>query len=121
MNLFERIYDYENLQKAYSIARQNERYRLEALQFGALLEENIINIQNHLIWRSYVSGAMGLPLIDRIVEQSLVNVIAPIFGGAHGKSLLIDLDALKLIRREIKCEGTLWLINNITNGLEKGC
>ncbi len=92
-NLFEQIYDFENIYKAYLKARRNKRYRHEVLKFSAILEENIINIQNHLIWKSYTCGEyrqfivsepkerliMALPFSDRVVQHALINVIEPIF------------------------------------------
>ena len=48
-NLYPKIYDFANIEKAYRKARKCKRYRLEVLQFTMNKEENIINIQNHLI------------------------------------------------------------------------
>ena len=52
-HIFERFVEFENLYGGYLLARQDKRYREEVLSYTANLEENIINSQNHLIWKSY--------------------------------------------------------------------
>jgi retron-type reverse transcriptase len=66
------------------------------LEFTDQLEENLINIQNHLIWKSYAPGAykkfivyepkkrqiMALPFPDRVVQHALNNIVEPIFDKA---------------------------------------
>ena len=54
--LYEQVYDFANLERAYKKARKCKRYRNEVLQYSANLEENLINLQNHLIWHSYRQG-----------------------------------------------------------------
>lgn len=92
-NLYPRIYDFENLYSAFLKARRNKRYRPEVLKFTAKLEENLIEIQNELIWKTYRTGryrsffvyepkqrlVMALPFRDRIVHHALCNIIEPIF------------------------------------------
>ena len=92
-NLYPLTYDFDNIHHAYLKARRNKRYRQDILAFGALLEENLINIQNHLIWKSYVCGEyrqftvyepkerliMALPFMDRVIQHALCNVIEPIY------------------------------------------
>lgn len=92
-NLYPAIHDFENLFNAYLKARRNKRYRSEALQFTANLEENLIQIQNELIYHTYKTGRyrefyvyepkkrliMALPFKDRVVQHALCNVIEPIF------------------------------------------
>lgn len=55
--MFERVYDYRNLYEAYIKARKQKRYRGEVLQFSYALEENLIALQNELIWKTYKVGA----------------------------------------------------------------
>lgn len=55
-NIYERIYDYENLYEAYIAARRNKTRRSEVLSFTKNLEENLVALQNELIWHSYRVG-----------------------------------------------------------------
>lgn len=92
-NLYPSIYDFENLYFAYLKARRSKRYRSEVLEFTSNLEENLLQLQNELIWRTYRTGryrefyvhdpktrlVMALPFRDRVVHHALVAVIEPIF------------------------------------------
>lgn len=92
-NLYEKIYDFDNLHKAYLEARKNKRFRDEVLMFSANLEENLINLQNHLIYQTYKVGRykeryvhipktrliMALPFADRVVQWAVYRVVQPIF------------------------------------------
>lgn len=91
--MFEKIYDYQNLYIAYLNARKQKRYRYEVLKFSYELEENLIQIQNELIWKTYQPGPyrpfivyepkkrqiVALPFKDRVVQHALNNIIEPIF------------------------------------------
>lgn len=91
--LYPQIYDFANLHHAYLKARRQKRYRPEVLAFSAQLEEQLIDIQNALIWKTYQMGPyhtflvhepkqrviMALPFRDRVVQHALCNVIEPIF------------------------------------------
>jgi hypothetical protein len=91
--VFERVYDYRNLYEAYIKARKQKRYRGEVLQFSYALEENLIALQNELIWKTYKVGAyrpfviyepkkrqiVALPFRDRVVQHALNAVIEPMF------------------------------------------
>jgi retron-type reverse transcriptase len=92
-NLYADIVDFENLLRAYHCARKNKRYTFEVLEFNSNLEENLINIQNHLIWKSWQPGKyrcfihhepkkrfiQAPPFRDRVVHHALVQVIEPLF------------------------------------------
>ena len=92
-NLFEQVYQYDNLYEAYIEARKNKKYREGVLRFSANLEENLIDLQNHLIWQSYKVGEyrktlihvpkkriiMVLPFRDRVLQWAIYRVVAPIF------------------------------------------
>lgn len=92
-NLYDKIYDWQNLISAYQKARLGKRYKSDVLRFSLNLEEEICNIQNHLIWGTYKPGdyylfkvyepkerdIMALPFKDRVVQHALVNVIEPLF------------------------------------------
>jgi retron-type reverse transcriptase len=91
--VFERVYDYRNLYEAYIKAKKQKRYRDEILQFSYTLEENLIALQNELIWKTYKVGTyrsfaiyepkkrqiVALPFRDRVVQHALNTVIDPIF------------------------------------------
>ncbi|OQC00395.1 MAG: Group II intron-encoded protein LtrA [Candidatus Hydrogenedentes bacterium ADurb.Bin101] len=92
-HLYERICAFENVHRAYIKARRGKRYKADAIRFSLDLEANLINIQNHLIWKSYQPGPYrffmvrepkerliaALPFFDRVVHHCLCNVIEPIF------------------------------------------
>jgi retron-type reverse transcriptase len=92
-HLYPRIYDFDNLHQAYLKARRNKRYRREVLEFSANLEEQLIDLQNRLVWKTYRTGPYkyfnvyepkermiaALPFIDRVAQHALCSVIEPIF------------------------------------------
>lgn len=55
-NLYPQVYDFENLYHAYRLARRGHRFDVDALRFGRHLEENLIVLQNELIWKTYRVG-----------------------------------------------------------------
>ena len=91
--IYPKIYDFANLENAYRKARRGKRYFNEALRFSANLEENLINLQNHLIWKSYKQGEYrhftvvepkkrqisALPFFDRVAQHAINNILEPIF------------------------------------------
>ncbi|WP_304225403.1 reverse transcriptase/maturase family protein [Gracilinema caldarium] len=91
--MYELVYDYKNLYDAYLKARKQKRYRRDVLQFSYTLEENLIELQNELIWKTYKVGPyhpfviyepkkrqiFALPFRDRVVQHALNAVIEPIF------------------------------------------
>lgn len=92
-NLYEEIYDYENIHNAYKKARKNKRFRACTLEFTNNLEENLIEIQNELIWKTYEVGKykqfyihepkkrliMALPFRDRVVQWAVYSVLYPMY------------------------------------------
>jgi retron-type reverse transcriptase len=92
-NLYNKIYDFANLHKAYLQARKCKRYKKEVLEFTNNLEANLIEIQNELIWHKYKPSQyrsfivrepkerliLCLPFKDRVVQHAIHNVIEPIF------------------------------------------
>lgn len=88
-NIYHKIYDYENLYEAYINARKNKRYRNEVLEFTNNLDENLITIQNELIWKTYKVGEyrefyihepkkrliMALPFRDRVVQWAIHLIV----------------------------------------------
>lgn len=94
-NLFERIATFENLELAYRKAARGKRYRPDALRFHANLEENLIQLQNELIWQMYEPRPYRTFIIhepkqriiyaaafrDRVVHHAIMNVLEPIWEG----------------------------------------
>lgn len=92
-NLYPLIYDYENLYQAYLLARVQKRYRGQVLNFGYNLEENLIILQNELLWKTYRVGSYrqfkiyepkervicALPFRDRVVQHAVSRIVEPIF------------------------------------------
>lgn len=92
-NLYPKIYDFENLYQSYKEARKSKRFTDEVLKFSAQLEDNLIQIQNELIHKSYQQGRyqefyvyepkkrliMALPFKDRVVQWAIYRQIMPIF------------------------------------------
>ena len=91
-DLFARVYDFANLELAYRKASKCKRYHSEILNFSATREESLIDIQNHLIWKTYRQGSYrfftvtepkrreiaALPFRDRVVHHALNNILEPI-------------------------------------------
>ncbi|MCC8177209.1 MAG: RNA-directed DNA polymerase [Bacteroidales bacterium] len=87
--LLERIYSWENLLEAYHEAARDKWYRNDVTAFAARLEENLISIQNDLMWRTYTVGryrqfyvtepkkrlVMALGFRDRVVQWAIYRQI----------------------------------------------
>ena len=87
------IYDFENLYQSACMAAHEKRYKGSILKFFDNLEENLITIQNELIWKTYKPGPFfyferyepkrrqigALPFKDRVVQIALCNIIEPEF------------------------------------------
>lgn len=92
-HVFERFVEFENLYGGYLLARRNKRYQDEVLSYTANLEENLIDAQNHLIWKTYEVGRMhefieyypkkriitALPFRSRVINCAAYNVLFPIY------------------------------------------
>ena len=174
-NLYSDICSFENLHLAYLKARKCKRYRQEVLLFSNNLEENLINLQEEILNKTYKNGIyktfyiyepkkrkiMSLPFRDRVIHHALCNIIEPILEkifiydnyacrigkGAHAgadrltqflretkrkypKVYCLKCDIknyfgsinhnilLKFIRRKIKCQNTIQLVENIVNSTD---
>lgn len=87
------LYDYENLYQSAIIAAKEKRYKNAVMKFFYNLEENLIQLQNELIWKEYELGSFyhfeklepkrraisALPFRDRVVQIALCNIIEPEF------------------------------------------
>lgn len=92
-NLYENIYDFENIYKAWEEARKGKRYRDDVLIFNQNYEEHLIDIQNQLIYETYEVGRyhtfyvyepkkrliMSLPFKDRIVQWAIYRKLFPLY------------------------------------------
>ena len=90
-NIFEKICSFDNLLAAYKIVSKEHRYKAASLKFYNHLEENLIQLQNELLWNLYKLGDFytfikyepkrreinALPYRDRVVQSALCNVIEP--------------------------------------------
>lgn len=91
--LWAEITSFENLYAAFQGARKGKRFQTEVMRYANNLEENLINLQNHLIWKSWVPGLQrefvvrepklrliqAPPFADRIIHHALVRVVEPHF------------------------------------------
>lgn len=55
-DVYDGICEYEELYNSHLEARKGKRYRDDVLVFTDRLEENLIEIQNELIWQTYKVG-----------------------------------------------------------------
>jgi len=92
-HLYEKIYDFENLHRAYLRARRGKRDQREVLGFERDLEGELIQLQNELVWGQYETGpyrcfhvhepkqrlVAALAFRDRVVQQSLTAALEPIW------------------------------------------
>lgn len=92
-NLFEQVIDYENLFESYLMARKGKRFRGEVLEFSNSVEEELIQIQNELIYGTYQVGRyrefyvhkpkkrliMALPFRDRVVQWAIYRILFPFY------------------------------------------
>lgn len=93
MSLYQEIINFDNLMQAYHAARKRKRYRPEVVRYTANLEENLINLHNHLVWQSWrpsppreftvlepkMRMIQAPPFEDRIVHHALVDLVEPMF------------------------------------------
>jgi RNA-directed DNA polymerase len=91
--LWQKLVSWDNLYEAFFEAGKGKRETLPVLKFRENLEENLIEIQNRLIWGSWSPGRwrefvvrepkirfiQAPPFRDRVVHHALVRVIEPLF------------------------------------------
>lgn len=92
-DIYPKIYDFENLYISALEAKKEKRFREEVLRFNSNLEENLIIIQNELIYKTYKVGnyrqfyiyepkqrlIMALPFRDRVVQWAIYRNLYPIY------------------------------------------
>ncbi|TGZ35383.1 hypothetical protein EQ875_01664 [Photobacterium damselae subsp. damselae] len=92
MTLFEQITQFDNIYFAAHEAAKNKRFCNPIMKYMTNLEENVINTQNHLQWKSYrpkphrqffvyepKQRLISAPAFeDRVVHHAICRVIEPI-------------------------------------------
>lgn len=92
-NIFPNIYGFEELYRANQNARKGKRYRDDVLKFSDNLEENLLQLQNEILWDTYEVGpyrkfyvhepklrlVMALQYRDRIVQWAIYNQLNPFY------------------------------------------
>lgn len=104
--LFDKIYDFENLYGAYKDAASCKRNRQDVMEYTDKLEDNLINLQNELIWNTYNVGPyrqfyvyepkkrliMSLQFKDRVAQHAIYRILNPILD----KQLIDDTYACRV-------------------------
>jgi len=132
-HVFERFVTFENQYDGYLLARRNKRYKQEILSYTANLEENLINGQNHLIWKTLrVDGLHSfyeyfpkvrlihaLPFRYRVINCAAYNVLWPLYsksfyehsyGSIPGKGALLASHQLQQWQRHVYRKKEKWYI-----------
>lgn len=132
-HVFEQFIKFENLYDGYLLARKEKRYHKDVLSFTANLEENLINLQNHLIWKSYRVEGMRefveyfpkkriitvMPFENRVVNCAAYNVLFPIYrksfyehsyASIPGRGQIKAADQLQYWLRLVKNKPGKWYI-----------
>lgn len=88
-DIYSKIYDMDNLYKAYLLSRRSKRYRAEVLYFTNNLPEELEKLHLELKNKTYKVGVykqfkvyepkeriiMSLPFRDRVVQHAINNII----------------------------------------------
>ena len=92
-NLYNKIYDLDNLYLAYSKAKQGKSKTKGVLQFEKDLDENVLRIQKELMEETYTTSEYNvfvirdpkertiysLPFRDRVVQHAIMNILENIW------------------------------------------
>lgn len=92
-NLYHKIYDLENLYRAYNVCLRGKRLKRGVLPFTYNLSAELLRLQRELKTETYQVGnyysfyvyepkkrlVQALPFRDRIVQQALCQIITPVF------------------------------------------
>ena len=93
MDMYPRVWAWENLELAYRQARRGKRGAAPAADFERRLEDNLVGLQDELREETYRPGAYhsfyihepkrrlisAAPFRDRVVHHALCNIIEPLF------------------------------------------
>lgn len=92
-DIYGKICEYEHLYQSHIEARKGKRYRDDVMLFTDRLEENLIELQNELIWQTYSVGryrpfyvrepklrlVMALQYRDRVVQWAIYKELYPFY------------------------------------------
>lgn len=92
-NLWAEICDYDNLYRAYKETIRRRRYKIPLLRYSARLDENLIELHNALVsktWRPHITFTkriyypkpreISAPIpSDRVAFHAIIDVIRPFF------------------------------------------
>lgn len=92
-DIYDKICEYEHLYQSHLEARKGKRYRDDVMLFTDSLEENLIELQNELIWQTYRVGkyrpfyvrepklrlVMALQYRDRVVQWAIYKELYPFY------------------------------------------
>lgn len=132
--LYERVADFDNLMLSYQRCLRGKRYRRATADFTAHLEERLIGIHNHLVWRTWqtlpakvftvmdpkMRMIQAPPFADRVVHHALVGVVEPLFDRRfihhsyacrRGKGVHQAIQALQRMLRQARREwGSVYVV-----------
>lgn len=92
-HIYPKIYDFENLHNAYKKAIKCKRDRPDVMEYTDRLEENLIQLQNEFVWKTYEVGRynifyvyepkkrmiMSLQFKDRVAQHAIYSQLNPFF------------------------------------------
>lgn len=92
-HVFEQFATFENMYDGYLMARKHKRYQDCVLQYTNLLEDNLIDSVERLVWHLYQTGKLhqfyeyypklriisSLPFYDRVINCAAYKVLWPIY------------------------------------------
>ncbi|WP_238473007.1 hypothetical protein [Desulforamulus profundi] len=120
-NLFPKIIDFENLYIAALEARKGKRFRDEILKFNSQLEENLIIIQNELLYKTYEVGKYRQFFIHDPKKRLIMHCLSKIelfngpYTGFYTRSMTNSLFLIVMVAESEKA-----LIKRQT-GFNTGC
>lgn len=123
--MYERIVEFDNLIAAAHEAAKGKRYKAPVMRYMSNIEENVINTQNHLIWKSYkpsqhrrflvfepkVRTISAPPFHDRVVHHAIHRIIEPVidkrfifdsYACRYGKGTHKGADRVQSFIRKVK-------------------
>ncbi len=140
-NLYSKIYDIDNLMRAWRKARKGKTKKPYVVEFEKDVIGNLFQLQKELIEQTYQPKPLVTFILrdpktrkisksafrDRIVHHAIINVIEPIFeklfiydscANRKGKGNLFALKRFDEFKRKVSRNGKIkgWFNNNQING-----
>ena len=132
-NIYSQIYDFDALLQAHQRAQKKKRDKREIALFERNREENLINLQNELIWHKWEPAPPREFLVyepkqrlihapqycDRVVHHSLCAVIEPLlerkmvfhsFACRKGKGTHRAANLAQQYSKELSCRGLVYYL-----------